>query len=82
MSITTKLNTEWIEQVENVKIFAVRAAVQNLRNNIDDFFTHVEGKYPTGDATFDAYVVPIKDSIIAFRQLLDQYAEFIQWEQP
>jgi hypothetical protein len=80
--ITDKLNAEWSEKVINEKQFAVRAEVEMLYNNVTDFLHRAGQSYPTGDATFDSYMVPIRNEVVKFKSLLDTYAEFINWRQP
>jgi hypothetical protein len=80
--IKDKLDAEWAEKVVDEKQFAVRADIEDLYNNITQFLSQAGENYPTGDATFDDYVEPIKDEIITFKALLDGYSEFIGWRQP
>jgi len=81
--ITTKLNAEWVELKQDEDMFAIRAAVQELGYAVEHFFSQVADKYPTGDATFDAYLDPLKDDVLSFKTLLNTtYGEFKDWEQP
>jgi len=80
--ITDKLNAEWGEKQIDEKQFAVRAEIESLYNTVNDFILRAGANYPTGDATFDAYVAPIATEITKFRNLLNGYAEFIGWRQP
>lgn len=80
--ITDKLNSEWAEKVIDEKQFAVRAEVETLYNDVAGFLARVVQYYPTGDATFDAYLTPIKNEVLEFKAILDGYAEFINWRQP
>ena len=81
-AITTKLNTEWTEKTIDENMFTIRARIEDLKNVVDSFIADLNPIFPTGDTTFDDYVSPIKDEIVSFRDLLDTYAEFINWRQP
>lgn len=81
-AITDKLNAEWAEKTVDEKMFTVRAEVESLYHTISDFITRVAESYPTGDAQFDAYVLPIRNEIVEFKTILDGYAEFINWRKP
>ena len=81
-AISDKLDAEWAEKQTDEKMFAVRAHIEDLYNNIQFFLANADENYPTGDTAFDAYVDPIKDEIITFKNLLDGYSEFIGWRQP
>ena len=82
-AITDKLNAEWIEKKVDEDIFAVRAIIEDFYNNLSEAISRGQDLYPTGDATFDAYVQPIVAEMVAFKgQLEANYAEFLQWRQP
>ena len=81
--ITTKLNAEWAEKKVDEDMFAVRAIIEDFYNNLSGAISRGSALYPTGDATFDAYVQPIVAEMVTFKgQLEANYAEFIQWRQP
>ena len=81
--ITTKLNAEWLEMNVDQDMFEVRAIIQDFYNNLSEAISRGQDKYPTGDATFDAYVQPIVAELVSFKnQLETNYAEFINWVQP
>jgi len=80
--ITDKLNAEWIEKKVDEDMFAVRAIIEDFYNNLSEAISRGQSLYPTGDATFDAYVQPIVAEMVAFKgQLEANYLEFIQWRQ-
>ena len=80
--ITTKLNSEWVEKQIDDNMFAVRAIIEDFYNNLSMAITQGSSLYPTGDATFDAYVQPIVNEMVAFKTSLEtKYAEFINWRQ-
>ena len=82
-AITDKLNAEWIEKQVDENMFAVRAIIENFYNNLSEAISSGNDLYPTGDATFDAYVQPIVAEMVTFKgQLEANYIEFIQWRQP
>ena len=82
-AITDKLNAEWVEMTTDQDMFEVRAIIQDFYNNLTEAISRGQDKYPTGDATFDNYVQPIVQEMIAFRTSLENnYAEFINWMQP
>ena len=81
--ITTKLNTEWAEKKVDEDMFAVRAIIEDFYNNLSEAISRGSALYPTGDATFDAYVQPIVQELTTFKNQLEaNYAEFIGWRQP
>ena len=81
--ITDKLNAEWIEKKIDEDIFTVRAIIEDFYNNLSEAISRGQDLYPTGDATFDAYVQPIVQEMVTFRNQLEaNYAEFIGWRQP
>jgi len=81
--ITDKLNAEWAEKKVDENMFAARAIIEDFYNNLSEAISMGGDLYPTGDATFDAYVQPIVAEMITFKtQLENNYAEFIQWRQP
>ena len=80
--ITTKLNAEWTEKQVDENMFAVRAIIEDFYNNLVEAISRGQALYPTGDATFDAYVQPIVAEMVTFKnQLEESYAEFINWRQ-
>ena len=82
-AITEKLDAGWSELTVDQDMFAVRAIIQDFYNNLSEAISRGNDKYPTGDATFDAYVEPIVSELVTFKgQLEANYAEFIQWKQP
>ena len=82
-AITDKLNAEWSEMTTDQDMFAVRAIIQDFYNNLSEAISRGQDKYPTGDATFDAYVQPIVQELVTFKtDLENNYAEFINWVQP
>ena len=82
-AITDKLNAEWIEKKVDEDMFAVRAIIEDFYNNLSEAISRGQDLYPTGDATFDAYVQPIVAEMVTFKiQLENNYAEFISWRQP
>ena len=82
-AITDKLNAEWIEKKVDEDMFAVRAIIEDFYNNLSEAISRGQDLYPTGDATFDAYVQPIVAEMVTFKtQLENNYAEFLQWRQP
>ena len=80
--ITTKLNTEWAEKKVDEDMFAVRAIIEDFYNNLSDAISRGLALYPTGDAQFDGYVQPIVAEMVAFKNQLEAYAEFLNWRQP
>ena len=81
--ITDKLNAEWIEKKVDEDMFAVRAIIEDFYNNLSEAISRGQDLYPTGDATFDAYVQPIVAEMVTFRtQLENNYLEFINWRMP
>ena len=81
--ITNKLNAEWAEKKVDEDMFAVRAIIEDFYNNLVQAILRGQDLYPTGDATFDAYVQPIVAEMVTFKnQLENNYAEFIGWRQP
>ena len=81
--ITTKLNAEWLEKKVDEDMFAVRAIIEDFYNNLSEAISRGSALYPTGDATFDAYVQPIIQEMTTFKNQLEaNYAEFIGWRQP
>ena len=82
-AITDKLNAEWIEKKVDEDMFAVRAIIEDFYNNLSEAISRGQDLYPTGDATFDAYVQPIVAEMVTFRtQLENNYLEFINWRMP
>ena len=82
-AITDKLNAEWAEMTTDQDMFEVRAIIQDFYNNLSEAISRGQDKYPTGDATFDAYVQPIVQEMTTFKtQLENNYGEFINWMQP
>ena len=82
-AITDKLNTEWIEKKVDEDMFAVRAIIEDFYENLSRAISDGGDLYPTGDATFDAYVQPIVAEMTTFKtQLETNYSEFIGWRQP
>ena len=82
-AITDKLNAEWIEKKIDEDMFAVRAIIEDFYNNLSEAISRGQDLYPTGDATFDAYVQPIVAEMVTFKnQLETNYSEFISWRQP
>ena len=82
-AITTKLNAEWQEKVQDENMFAVRAIIQDFYNNLCEAISRGTDLYPTGDTDFDNYVQPIVQEMTTFKtQLENNYLEFIQWKQP
>ncbi len=82
-AITDKLNAEWTEMTVDQDMFEIRAIIQDFYNNLTEAISRGSDKYPTGDATFDAYVQPIVAEMVTFKaQLENNYAEFINWSQP
>ena len=80
-AITDKLNAEWTEMTTDQDMFEVRAIIQDFYNNLTEAISRGQDKYPTGDATFDAYVQPIVQELVTFKnQLETNYAEFINWQ--
>ena len=78
--ITDKLDAEWAEQQVNQNMFAVRATIQDFYNNLSEAISRGQDLYPTGDATFDAYVQPIVVEMVTFKEQLEaSYMEFINW---
>jgi len=81
-AITDKLNAEWIEKKVDEDMFAVRAIIEDFYNNLSEAISRGSALYPTGDATFDAYVQPIVAEMTTFKtQLEANYLEFITWRQ-
>ena len=81
--ITNKLNAEWAEKQVDENMFAVRAIIEDFYNNLSEAISRGQDLYPTGDATFDAYVQPIVAEMTTFKtQLENNYSEFIGWRQP
>ena len=81
--ITDKLNAEWSEMTVDQNMFEVRAIIQNFYNNLAEAIQRGSDLYPTGDADFDAYVQPIVNEMVTFKNQLEaSYAEFINWVQP
>lgn len=81
--ITEKLNAEWAEKTVDENMFAVRAIIEDFYNNLTQAISRGQELYPTGDATFDAYIQPIVQEMTTFKnQLENNYAEFINWRQP
>ena len=81
--IIDKLNAEWAELSQDEDMFAIRAIIEDFYNNLVQAISNGQDKYPTGDATFDAYVQPIVSEMIDFRNQLEaSYSEFINWRQP
>ena len=81
--ITDKLNAEWIEKKTDEDMFAVRAIIEDFYNNLSEAISRGSSLYPTGDATFDAYVQPIVAEMVTFRtQLENNYLEYINWRMP
>ena len=81
--ITTKLNAEWAEKQTDENMFALRAIIEDFYNNLAEAISRGEVLYPTGDATFDAYVQPIVAEMKTFKTDLEtKYLEFINWRQP
>ena len=80
--ITDKLNAEWVEKKVDEDMFAVRAIIEDFYNNLSEAISRGGDLYPTGDAVFDGYVQPIVAEMVAFKNQLDAYAEFIGWRQP
>ena len=82
-AITDKLDAEWAELTTDQDMFEVRAIIQDFYNNLSEAISRGQYKYPTGDTTFDNYVQPIVQEMVAFRTSLENnYAEFINWMQP
>ena len=81
--ITDKLNAEWAEKQVDENMFAVRAIIEDFYNNLVEAISRGQALYPTGDATFDAYVQPIVAEMVTFKDGLEtKYLEFLQWRQP
>ena len=81
--ITDKLNAEWIEKKVDEDMFAVRAIIEDFYHNLSEAISRGGDLYPTGDATFDAYVAPIVAEMTTFKgQLEASYLEFINWRKP
>ena len=81
-AITTKLNAEWAEKQVDENMFTVRAIIEDFYNNLVEAISRGQALYPTGDATFDAYVQPIVAEMVTFKDQLEaSYAEFINWRQ-
>jgi len=81
--ITDKLNAEWAEKKIDEDMFAVRAIIEDFYNNLVEAISRGQDLYPTGDSAFDAYVQPIVQEMVTFRnQLETNYSEFIGWRQP
>ena len=81
--ITDKLNSEWTEKVTDEKMFEIRAIIEDFFNNLNQAIQRGNDLYPTGDATFDAYVSPIVSEMVTFKNQLEaNYGEFIVWRQP
>ena len=81
-AITTKLDAEWTEKQIDENMFAVRAIIEDFYNNLVEAISRGQALYPTGDATFDAYVQPIVAEMVTFKtQLEASYLEFLQWRQ-
>ena len=82
-AITTKLDAEWTEKQIDENMFAVRAIIEDFYNNLVEAISRGGDLYPTGDATFDAYVQPIVAEMVTFKtQFEASYLEFLQWRQP
>ena len=82
-AITTKLNAEWAEKQTDEKMFEIRAIIEEFYNNLADAISRGQSLYPTGDSTFDSYVLPIVNEMVTFKNGLESnYSEFIQWRQP
>ena len=80
--ITTKLDAEWAEKQVDENMFTVRAIIEDFYNNLVEAISRGQVLYPTGDATFDAYVQPIVNEMVTFKDQLEaSYLEFIQWRQ-
>ena len=78
--ISDKLDAEWAEKQVNENIFAVRAIIQDFYNNLTEAISRGSALYPTGDATFDAYVQAIVTEMVTFKNQLEaSYLEFINW---
>ena len=81
-AITTKLDAEWAEKQVDENMFTVRAIIEDFYNNLVEAISRGQVLYPTGDATFDAYVQPIVAEMVTFKDQLEaSYLEFIQWRQ-
>ena len=81
-AITDKLNAEWAEKTVDENMFAVRAIIEDFYNNLTQAIQRGQDLYPTGDATFDAYVQPIVNEMVTFKNQLEaNYSEFINWRQ-
>jgi len=81
--ITDKLDEKWAEKKVDEDMFAVRAIVEDFYNNLVEAISWGQDLYPTGDATFDAYVQPIVQEMVTFKNGLEtNYSEFIGWRQP
>ena len=81
-AITTKLDAEWAEKQVDENMFAVRAIIEDFYNNLVEAISRGQALYPTGDATFDAYVQPIVAEMVTFKDGLEtKYLEFLQWRQ-
>ena len=70
-AITDKLNAEWIEKKVDEDMFAVRAIIEDFYNNLSEAISRGLDLYPTGDATFDAYVQPIVAEMTTFKNQLE-----------
>jgi hypothetical protein len=82
-AITDKLNAEWTEKTVDENMFAVRAIIEDFYNNLTEAISRGSALYPTGDATFDAYVSPIVSEMTTFKNQLEaSYSEFLIWRQP
>ena len=80
-AISDKFDAEWAEKKVNENIFAVRAIIQDFYNNLTEAISRGQALYPTGDATFNAYVQPIVGEMVTFKgQLEASYMEFIDWK--
>jgi len=78
--ISGKLNAKWAEKQVNENMFAVRAIIQDFYNNLSEAISRGSALYPTGDATFDAYVQPIVAKMVTFKNQMEaSYIEFINW---
>ena len=81
--ITDKLDAEWAEKQIDENMFAVRAIIEDFYNTLIQTISNGQALYPTGDTQFDAYVQPIVQEMVTFKNGLEtNYLEFIQWRQP
>jgi hypothetical protein len=79
--ITDKLDADWADKEIKENVFTVRAVVENMYNVLNEAISGGGDSYPTGDSAVDAYVVPIIQEMVTFKNGLENnYAEFINWK--